>query len=182
MATFKINGKNFATQSGTGEATIHSDVVFPSGHVLQVVYDESRETNTLNQTYTNYYEVSITLKSASSDVYGIFTWEYQISTLNEGHGLKVYRNNSATVTTSHTLVHSPTVTDGTGPLLGYENSYTYGTGTTNFKDTLSGFSVGNILYYGFFFRRRSTNATVNIPPSDSGQNGIFALTMMEVQK
>ena len=36
MATFKINGKNFATQSGTGEATVHSDVVFPAGNVLQV--------------------------------------------------------------------------------------------------------------------------------------------------
>ena len=35
MATFKINGKNFATQSGTGEATIHSDVVFPTGHTIR---------------------------------------------------------------------------------------------------------------------------------------------------
>ena len=36
MATFKINGKNFATQDGTGAATVHSDVVFPSGgHVVQ---------------------------------------------------------------------------------------------------------------------------------------------------
>ena len=35
MATFKINGKNFATQDGTGAATIHSDVVFPSGHITE---------------------------------------------------------------------------------------------------------------------------------------------------
>ena len=34
MATFKINGKNFATQDGTGAATIHSDVVFPAGHII----------------------------------------------------------------------------------------------------------------------------------------------------
>ena len=39
MATFKINGKNFATQDGTGAATIHSDVVFPAGHIIQVVTD-----------------------------------------------------------------------------------------------------------------------------------------------
>ena len=38
MATFKINGKNFATQSGTGEATVHSDVVFPAGHVIQCIH------------------------------------------------------------------------------------------------------------------------------------------------
>ena len=37
MATFKINGKNFATQDGTGAATIHADVVFPSGFPIQVV-------------------------------------------------------------------------------------------------------------------------------------------------
>ena len=36
MATFKINGKNFATQDGTGAATVHSDVVFPSGHIIQI--------------------------------------------------------------------------------------------------------------------------------------------------
>ena len=36
MATFKINGKNFATQDGTGAATIHSDVVFPAGHIIQI--------------------------------------------------------------------------------------------------------------------------------------------------
>ena len=35
MATFKINGKNFATQDGTGAATVHSDVVFPSGHIIE---------------------------------------------------------------------------------------------------------------------------------------------------
>ena len=46
MATFKINGKNFATQDGTGEATVHSDVVFPAGHVIQVV----SELNTIGNT------------------------------------------------------------------------------------------------------------------------------------
>lgn len=35
MATFKINGKNFATQDGTGAATIHADVVFPTGHTIR---------------------------------------------------------------------------------------------------------------------------------------------------
>lgn len=36
MATFKINGKDLATQSGTGEPTVSSNVVFPAGSVLQV--------------------------------------------------------------------------------------------------------------------------------------------------
>ena len=177
----KLEGTNIATGDGNGVVTLSSGINFPAGIVLQVVYDESRETNNINTTYTNYYEAAITLKSSSSDVLGFFTWDYQISTLNEGHGLKVYRNNSATVTTSHTLVHNPTVTDNTGPLLGYQDSYDYGSASTNFKDTLSGFSAGNTLYYGFFFKKRSTNANIHIPANDV-QHGIFALTLMEVKK
>ncbi len=48
MATFKINGKNFATQSGTGEATVHSDVVFPSDHIIQIVQVTKTDTETFN--------------------------------------------------------------------------------------------------------------------------------------
>jgi len=168
----KDNGGSGSLQWGTG---------VPTGHVLQVIHDTTRETNTINTTYTNYYEQSIQLKSASSDVIGIFMHGWSISAINEGFGLKVYRNNSATVTDSHTLVYSPTVTDATGPLHGYANSRFKSSASYNFKDTLSGFSAGDTLYYGFFFRQRSTNATVQIPPYDS-QNGVFSLTLMEVQK
>ena len=87
MATFKINGKNFATQDGTGAATVHSDVVFPAGHVLQVVQNENTENNSLTTSYVNIYEVSITLKSASSDVYGFFYFQYRMNT-SGGFGIK----------------------------------------------------------------------------------------------
>ena len=70
MATFKINGKNFATQSGTGEATIHSDVVFPSGHVLQVVSNSS--SSNISSSSTSYVasgvNVSITPISTSNKI------------------------------------------------------------------------------------------------------------------
>ena len=46
MATFKINGKNFATQDGTGAATIHSDVVFPSGSIINMASYSTRTTST----------------------------------------------------------------------------------------------------------------------------------------
>ena len=36
MATFKINGKNFATQDGTGEPTVSSNVIFPAGNIQQI--------------------------------------------------------------------------------------------------------------------------------------------------
>ena len=36
MASFKINGKDFATQTGTGEPNLTSNVVFPTGSIIQV--------------------------------------------------------------------------------------------------------------------------------------------------
>ena len=71
MATFKINGKNFATQDGTGAATIHSDVVFPAGHVLQVV--STTKTDFFSTTSTTYVDVTglsatITPSSTSSKI------------------------------------------------------------------------------------------------------------------
>tara|TARA_R100001591_G_scaffold4589_1_gene10474 strand:+ start:16 stop:567 length:552 start_codon:yes stop_codon:yes gene_type:complete len=179
---FKINNNEVIGSDGTFSGTIGSGATFPVGHVLQVVHDTTRETNTLDQTFTNYYEQSIQLKSASSDVIGIFHHGWAVSGVQEGFGLKVYRNNSATVTTSHTLVYNPTVTDGVGPLQGYNTGgQLRSSASYNFKDTLSGFSVGNTLYYGFFFRRRSTSSTMQIPPDDQ-QDGVFSLTLMEVQK
>ena len=77
-SVLKVNNNEIIDSSGKVTTT-----AFPAGIVLQVVYDQSRESNLLNQTYTNYYEVAITLKSSSSDVFGFFTWDYQISTLNE---------------------------------------------------------------------------------------------------
>ena len=185
MATFKINGKNFATQDGTGAATIHSDVVFPAGHVLKVTHDTTQESNTMTESFVNYHELSFTLTSSSSDLFFIFTYEAHTGGSNEGHGLKVYRNSSATVTTSHTLVHNvnPTNSSGTLPMTGYHlsGSAHYSSYTHHFKDSLSGFSVGDTLYYGFFFRRRSNNNTVKIPP-DEDQDGAFLTTITEVQK
>ena len=58
MATFKINGKNFATQSGTGAATIHSDVVFPTHHVIQVVYFETAALDSSTADYASTFDDS----------------------------------------------------------------------------------------------------------------------------
>ena len=170
--------------SATIKGTIDSTASFPAGIVLQVKGDQVREQNSLGQGYTNYYEVNITLKSASSDIYIFHGHGVNIQGTNEGYGIKVYRNTSATVTTSHTLVYSPSVTDATGPLTGYMSAgnafhrYSY-----QFKDSLSGFSAGNTLYYGFFFRKRSSNASVTVPSGDNnGQHAVFDTTIMEVQK
>ena len=180
MATFKINGKNFATQDGTGAATVHSDVVFPTGHVLQVVQNESTETNTLTTSFANLYEVNITLKSASSDVYGFFYFDYY-GVASSGFGVKIYRNNSATVTTSHTAVWTKNTTSSTGPYTWFASGNAiYGAGTINPKDSLSGFSIGDTLYYGLFARKTdSDNVEIGY---NTHTDGFISSTLMEVQK
>ena len=77
MATFKINGKNFATQDGTGAATIHSDVVFPSGSIINMASYSTRTTSSLSAanggadfSATN---IDITVKNASSKMIINFT-------------------------------------------------------------------------------------------------------------
>ena len=92
MATFKINGKNFATQSGTGAATIHSDVVFPAGIVVQVQSTNWSNTNQISDAgaiseTTDYdsnslsplSEVSITPISATSYFYITLSGRFGIS-------------------------------------------------------------------------------------------------------
>ena len=68
MATFKINGKNFATQDGTGAATVHSDVVFPSGHVVQVQSTNWSDSN-LNTEESHYTNLIARLKEISKTIF-----------------------------------------------------------------------------------------------------------------
>lgn len=177
----KVGGSELINDNG-GSGALQWGSGVPAGSVIQVATDVVTETNSITTSYVNYYEVSITLKSSSSDIIFIFSYDYHTTADNEGHGLKVYRGNSATVSTSDSLIYDKSVSDTSGPLIGYGplgNHYLRQ--NFNFKDSLSGFSVGNILYYGFFFRKRVSNATVEIP-TNQGQDGSFHTVLMEVQK
>jgi len=157
----------------------------PAGTVLQVLHFQDTETNGLDASFTNLYEKSITLKSASSDVYITFQVNYQL-TSGQGFGFRIYRNNSATVTTSHTAVWTINPEDGTGTYSVYNGSSSQVNDNfiANAKDTLSGFSVGDTLYYGLFFRIYINSGNpMQIPTNSSaGGNGAFVMRLMEVQK
>tara|TARA_Y100001970_G_C14244349_1_gene867018 strand:+ start:1680 stop:2270 length:591 start_codon:yes stop_codon:yes gene_type:complete len=176
-------GTNFITTGTSSGLTLGTAVTFPAGHVLQVVQNESTETNDLTTSYVNLYEVSITLKSTSSDVYGFFYFQYKNST-TAGFGVKVYRNNSATVTTSHTAVWTKNLVHSSGgPFTWYNGDSSaseWDVGTVNPKDSLSGFSIGDTLYYGFFARKYDSNNV--IIGGDSTEDGFISSTLMEVQK
>ena len=185
-ANFKVlnpsgTDKIVMNSSGTiTTGTLGSAVTFPAGHVLQVVQNENTENNSLTTSYANIYEVSITLKSASSDVYGFFYLQYRMVT-SAGFGIEIYRNNSATVTTSHTAVWTKNVISSSTPNTWFTgNGAEQGVGTINPKDSLSGFSIGDTLYYGLFARKTDSDA-VEIG-RDADTDGFISSTLMEVQK
>ena len=97
MATFKINGKNFATQSGTGEATIHSDVVFPTHHIIQIAQATKTATETFNNenwtTAISSLNPSFVTKKANSKIL-VETSQCWGSAIGgaEGVGVRLYRN------------------------------------------------------------------------------------------
>jgi len=157
-----------------------------AGTAIQTVQFEVSDDNILTMDWENLWENSFTLKSASSDVFG---WMCFQSTcwVGSGLGVKMFRNTSATVTDSHTAVWSKNVGWSGNPSSIY---FEAGSGSSRavstipFKDSLSGFSVGNTLYYGFFARKESS-AAVHLPQQTSGpphENGFMSLILMEVQK
>lgn len=171
------------TIDSTASGTLGNNINFPAGIALQATFEQQRETNALTTSYVNYHEFSITLKSSSSDIFGILSFSVQFGGANNGYAIQLYRKSSSGVTTSDTLVYDPSPFDGTGALIGYQDSYTYDQHTYNFKDTLSGFSVGDTIYYGIFFKKRNTSNSLLIPVSEPTQtNGVFDITLFEVQK
>jgi hypothetical protein len=171
------------TIDSTASGTLGDNIIFPAGHVLQVVHTETSETNTLDSTYTNYYEVPLTLKSNSSDVIVTFTFQYNISSNVAGFGVKIYRKNSAGVTTSDTAVWTKNTGNSTGPFTIYYNGITssYGVSSITGKDTLTGLNAGDTIYYGLFARRYQTDDNI-IFPTSSTEDGFFSSLIMEVQK
>ena len=109
MATFKINGKNFATQDGTGAATIHSDVVFPAGHVIQrkKLWSTSTNSSHISTTSTSYTNTGIygdftPIKSSSESQIKL---EMSIGRF-EHYGIAAYATVTMTTVANDTTTHS----------------------------------------------------------------------------
>jgi len=163
---------------GSKSGIIGSDV-YPAGHVLQVLQFEVTETNALTETFVNLYENSITLKSASSDIFVYMSFQAWLYA-GAGFGWKLYRNNSATVTTSHTAVWTKNALSDTNPETVWNNDQGAGVWSCFAKDSLSGFSIYDELFYGFFARKKDS-AIVKLP-HDNTEDGFINMLMMEVAK
>ncbi|SVC50588.1 uncharacterized protein METZ01_LOCUS303442 [marine metagenome] len=166
--------------TGTPSAITLTNATFPAGHVLQVQHYEVTDTNSLSTSWNNYWENSITLKSASSDMFvtcAFNAWVYS----GAGMGMKIYRDDSASVDVYDTGVWLKNATDGTGSLTIYagtnENSKVI---TFIGKDTITGQSAGDTLYYALIFRKYdSDNVKVG---ADYSEDGWMSMQLTEVQK
>jgi len=185
MATLAVGGTTVfdgaALQSGV-TGTLGSGITFPAGHVLQIQHYEVTETNSLTTTYVNIWENSITLKSGSSDIYINMTFSWNMAA-SASFGVKIYRNTSATVTTSHTAVWTKGVTSGAGATAYNWDAWSGGGGSgvssIIAKDTITGRSAGDVLYYGFFGQEGA--GAVVLPAADTVP-GFMAMQLTEVAK
>ena len=57
MASFKLNGKNFVTQDGTGEPTISPTVMFPTGCVIKTYFAEYTESNSTTYSIDTWHDI-----------------------------------------------------------------------------------------------------------------------------
>jgi len=97
MGSIKIAGKNIVTQSGSDEPTIASNVVFPTGHIIQIVQVTKTATETFsNQNWTTAItslNPSFVTKKANSKVLVETTQAWgSASGGAEGVGVRLYRN------------------------------------------------------------------------------------------
>ena len=172
-----VLGSTTVLSDSSGTPTIQSGVNFPAGHCIQMVTQTvSVETNTLTTTYTNLYEVSITLKGGNSKILILHEFNWYASS-GSGIGQVVYKKTSATVTTSDTLVFDKGTGDTAGPLHYYSETGNYSTAHHHYVDDASSHNAGDTIYYGFFYRKRS--GTVQLPP-DNGPDGYFKTTLLEI--
>ena len=168
MATFKINGKNFATQDGTGAATIHSDVVFPSGHIIQtqtfIHNTQSASTNTDSSTFVATPLVrAITPKVSGSKI--VIQVSSPIRADGGGNQEVVQRLYYSTDGTNFSALHSKHNTFMTGNGAEMNQSFTTvddGTGTSVVAGTERTYKVYIALTDGTFGRYGSYLEVSNV--------------------
>ena len=97
MGSIKIAGKNIVTQSGSDEPTISSNVVYPTGHIIQIAQATKTAIETFNNenwtTAISSLNPSFVTKKANSKIL-VETSQCWGSAIGgaEGVGVRLYRN------------------------------------------------------------------------------------------
>ena len=170
---------------------------FPDGHVLQKIHVSSIETNSLGySSWTNIYETSLVLKSSSSKMTVEFDVSCYLDNATAGGGVRIYRNTSATITSSHTLVTPvgpyPAGTGGNNPEPGADQFLFMQNASgalrvpvsASGEDSLSGLTKGSTIYYAMLAKKTDSNGTFEAPvwgnPAGS-KAGSLNIILTEVQ-
>lgn len=171
--------------TGAKSGVIGITVGTPAGGVaLQKIYVGSVETNDLavSSSWTNIYETSLVLKSSTSKMIVEFDVGSFLNTAGAGGGVRIYRNTSATVTSSHTLVTPAGPDDGTGPhffIQGPSGSLYVPICATG-EDSLSGLTKDSTIYYAMLARKYSGGA-FKCPAYGVSTNGKLNIILTEVE-
>ena len=97
MATLTIGGKTVVTQTGTDEPIIGSDVVFPAGHVVQVVTKMiDDELTSIAEGFVSAFDINITANLTNSFFKYSITGSYYpgVDSQSASYILYVEKNNS----------------------------------------------------------------------------------------
>lgn len=192
MASFKINGKDFATQTGTGEPNLTSNVVFPAGHILQVVttVDNTEYGVQTGTTPYNYSELNtaITLKKANSKILINFNFgavSYQ-DTGNLGYAKVMFKIGSGSYSDVTPIGLNEVVTGLKHHMaVNYKSSnYQVDAGATMTAVHTTGSAKDTVLTYAPYLFGEGVNADVFINRSfrDAGVDfsSISSCTLMEI--
>ena len=192
MASFKINGKDFATQTGTGEPNLTSNVVFPAGHILQVVttVDNTEYGVQTGTTPYNYSELNtaITLKKANSKILINFNFgavSYQ-DTGNLGYAKVMFKIGSGSYSDVTPIGLNEVVTGLKHHMaVNYKSSnYQVDAGATMTAIHTTGSAKDTVLTYAPYLFGEGVNADVFINRSfrDAGVDfsSISSCTLMEI--
>ena len=170
MATFKINGKNFATQDGTGEPTVSSNVVFPTGYIISMKISEALPSGDQSKNDSSFTEIDSDLRithTASSTSNKLHFSFYSGGIYANGTNLQINVAYSSDVTTA---------------LLNTGNSNIIGK-TSNNTATIAAVQEGSMTapsgekIYTPIYKTDGGTAYVNF----NGANGYYKFIMIEIQ-
>ena len=115
MGSIKIAGKNVVTQSGSDEPTIASNVVFPSGQVLQTQYDSYSTQTTIGDTNTYILTSTFSTRGTNSRILVLTNLLYGASgdALGFNGGITMTSGSSASTDYDGDAIQLGATTEGT---------------------------------------------------------------------
>jgi len=151
MASIKIANKNFMSQSGNDEPAITSNVTFPAGHVVQVVFNQydAFVTSTGATMQPTGLKVQITPKFENSKFYVFGGGPLNARPAGRGCGVSIYARNTLGTMSSWNLLSGKSIAGGY--LYDVGSSDTWSEGNTQGYGAGPSYNLGETLEFEIYF-------------------------------